>query len=474
MRALSAGARVDAHHSIHRRGRPRRGKDFQNLRQDEDDALVGVVVLPADRVERGIGRVPRCILHAALYGASAVFATCAALQRLPALRTWGRIAFGPYLVAALLAGASGIRSRRRPVQAESLTRYLAVSLVVCTLIVPLVVEVAARTSTGAERLVQPEARVVEDAAAVLAHESNPYTAHYGIGSATEPNRVVGPLPYLPAMLVFGVWKVALPWAPMADARVAFAAFTLLMVAVAIGLWRGPGRLLAILPLVVLPTGTMALVTGGDDIPVQALMLLALVMLSRRRPIVAGILIGLAASMKQLAWPMVPLVALASKDRDGEPVRSHTFVASLAVMGLVLVPFAGWDLKAFVDDVVRFPLGAGPWASPAASPTLGHLLVTALPDARPFLLAVLPLAAIGGFAILCLRGRPWTPARVAGYTGAFLAVTIVFGASTRFGLLSYPLDLALWGWLLTRDGPEGLGARPDPRLAASSPREPARE
>ena len=56
-----------------------------------------------------------------------------------------------------------------------------------------------------------------------------------------------------------------------------------------------------------------LATGGDDMPVVALMLLGLVALQRRRPVLAGLALGAASSLKFTAWPLVVLALWAATD-----------------------------------------------------------------------------------------------------------------------------------------------------------------
>src|SRR5439155_7877666 len=82
-----------------------------------------------------------------------------------------------------------------------------------------------------------------------------------------------------------------------------------------------GRLLAFQVLAVLPTGALAVATGGDDIPVLALLLLSLVLLRDRRPVAAGLAAGAAGALKQTAWVLLPLLILAAprgRARRGAP------------------------------------------------------------------------------------------------------------------------------------------------------------
>ena len=56
-----------------------------------------------------------------------------------------------------------------------------------------------------------------------------------------------------------------------------------------------------------------MVTGGDDLPVIALMVLGLALATRRRPISSGLAMGLAGTLKFTAWPLLLLLALGRSD-----------------------------------------------------------------------------------------------------------------------------------------------------------------
>ena len=62
---------------------------------------------------------------------------------------------------------------------------------------------------------------------------------------------------------------------------------------------------------VLPVCALTLTTGGDDLPVLALCLLALALCARERFGAAGVAAGLAGALKLFAWPVI-LVLLALK------------------------------------------------------------------------------------------------------------------------------------------------------------------
>ena len=52
--------------------------------------------------------------------------------------------------------------------------------------------------------------------------------------------------------------------------------------------------------------------------------------------------------------------------------------TLGVMLPSILPSAAANVSAFIDNVVRFPLGLAGISSPAASPLIGHVVVQAFP------------------------------------------------------------------------------------------------
>lgn len=402
---------------------------------------------------------------AVLYAGSALFAVITAeTSSITLYRQWGALATGPYVVGALWSAMSARRARRHPDAPAArngwhwTTPRMVTFLVVLlgATLVPLSLEVAWRTDSGGTAHVQPEVAVVEHSGNLVAHGRDPYLLVDG--SRTHVRAPAGQPaydvynPYLPLMSVFGLARSTRAPARLTDARVAFSLITILIVIVALAMCRGPTgpRLLALQSMTVLPTAALPLATGGDDLPVAALLLLALVFLQRRKPLGAGIALGVAASMKITAWPLAALAVLVARHEEGR-TGSRPRLALLAGMGAVLVPAvlpsALSNLPAFVDNVVRFPLGLAGISSPAASPLLGHVVVTAFPSLKhAFPLAV---AGVGVVALgwVLVRRTPRTPAALARLLGWAFLVAILLAPATRIGYFLYPLDFFVWAWLV---------------------------
>jgi hypothetical protein len=291
---------------------------------------------------------------------------------------------------------------------------------------------------------------------------DPYEADYGQGPlAARPVATTTHFPYLPGMLVFGMPRAVDGTSPWADARVWFAvvatALTLLALATRAGSERRDIRLAQV--LLALPTGAVLMATGGDDLPVLALALLALVMLSRERPGWAGVAGGAAAALKQTAWLLLPFLVMASANR-----RRTAGAAALMVAPLI-VPFVLWHPGAFIEDFVKYPLGLGQGDSAAGTVTLGAVLADILPGGHRVAALLFLLAVLGVGAWLLIK-RPWPgPAGVARAAGVIWLVAFVLAPAARLGYLVYPINLLTWSVVLVPGRREAGSGDPGPSPVA---------
>ncbi|MCL4434012.1 MAG: glycosyltransferase 87 family protein [Actinobacteria bacterium] len=413
---------------------------------------------------------------AIVYGASALFAFLTILiSSIPLYRQWGEIAIGPYLAGTLWCFVVAWRRRRRMEQDAasgggmsgragwkrgwSKPRVATMVIVMAgATFLPLALETywqnaSTSTSSGTTHA-QPEVLVVEKAGRTLLKGHDPYTVsskqpggHISV-PAGQPSYDVF-FPYLPGMAIFGMPSGSKAPRPLGDARVMFALLT--FVVLGIVLWinglEGERGLLAVQAMSVLPFTALPLSTGGDDIPVIALMLLGLVLMRRHKMLMAGVAFGAAASLKFTSWPLVVIALLVL-------YAAYSFKDSIkaaAGAGLVVVPavlpVALANMKAFVVNVVLYPLGLAGIRSPAASPMPGHLLVSTLPAIHHSYSIVVVLA--GGVVFLAALTR-WFP-RDAGSLASFIGWAFLFAVllapTTRFGYLIYPFDLIIWSRVL---------------------------
>ncbi|MEV0325003.1 glycosyltransferase family 87 protein [Micromonospora echinospora] len=417
-------------------------------------------------------------LDLGLYAASAAFAgITAATSTLPPHRAWGAVAGIGYLVAALLAAGQLLARRRRPDSplAGTTARSAITALTwTTTALLPLAWQSAQRSAGRTDRA-QEEVVVVEHSGARLIHDGTPYLGHDAIAALPPGEQLLGYTPYQPGMALFGLPRAALDtW--WTDARVWFALATALALALAVRTLRdNTGRhaaagnrtrtdaalLRAVQAATVLPVCALTLATGGDDLPVLALCLLALALAATGRPGRAGLAVGLAGALKLFAWPIaLVLLFWAVARRAGGRYAAGAFgLPAAALLPALLV-----DRDALVENVLRFPLGQGLVTSPAASPFPGHLIATGLPAGRT-VATVLLVAAGLAIAVRLLRRPPRTAATSALICAYGLLAAIALMPATRFGYLLYPLALLVWAPALRLAAPDGSSSADSPARAA---------
>jgi hypothetical protein len=302
--------------------------------------------------------------------------------------------------------------------------------------------------------------VVEQMGERLLHTGTPYLDANAILALPPVARLLGYSPYQPGMAVFGLPRALVGAAWWTDARVWFAAVTLAALAAAVRALRtaGPPLVRALQFATVLPICALTLATGGDDMPVLALCLLALAWCATDRFGAAGMAAGVAAAFKLFAFPVVAVLAvLALAVR-----RGHRFLPwALGVPAAVLVPPMLANGDALIENVVRFPLGRGVVHSPAQSPFPGYLISTTIPGGR-YVAAALLVAAAGTIAVVLVRRPPRTAATAALVCGYGLLAAILLMPTTRFGYLLYPIAFLVWSPALS-DHTADSAARGDPAL-----------
>lgn len=435
---------------------------------------------------------------AGIYAISAIFAAVTiVVSKYADYRDWGMIASGAYGAASLASLGVHLWSRARTRGAGSpaswsrrkTARWRAGTLaftLVGALVLPLALEVTWTAAGVPGRHAQPEVAVVEKAAYRLTRGEDPYRTSgpvpgacatcvkAGAGGhvpvvARRDGKVLaagarvpataGPpagagsykkiFPYLPGMMSFGLLASVHGIGGAGDARIGFAALTLAVVVTALAFWRRwsepEWRVLQV--MTALPTAALALATGGDDIPVLALMLLGAILLARRRPVWAGCALAAAASLKLTAWPMAVLAVFVAYDRRGRRAGGRIVAVMAGILAPVVLSGVAQGPAAFLDDVVRFPLGLAGIATPAASPLPGHLIVSAAPDWKHVFMLVVVFVATAGFAVSVHRHPPRSAADVTRLLGWLSLFAISFAPATRFGYLIYPVNFFVWSWML---------------------------
>jgi hypothetical protein len=407
------------------------------------------------------------IIDLAFYGVAALFAGATALwTTLDSHAQWGAVAFGGYLpaaiCAAILLAQPGPVWRRRA--------FIAAGAALAVTAVPMVL-MAIERAAGSSGRAQEEVLVVEASGARLLDTGSPYLHADAIAALPEP--LLGYNPYQPGMAVFGVPAAVFGEHWWTDARIYFLLAAAACAVAAVRLLRGgPGSALnptgagkgpllrAVQAMFVFPVCALTFATGGDDMPVVALMALALAFAHRERSFAAGLAIGAAAALKLFAWPAAVVIAfLLWRNGDLQPRRSlravdvRSYLAGFALpVAATMLPVLAVDARGFFDNVIAFGLGHGVVTSPAQSPLPGFLIAQHVPGGDLIAPALLGLAALVIAGLLWTR-PPATAASAALWCAAGLSAAFLLMPSTRFGYLLYPVVLLGW-WLPLRDAVAG--------------------
>jgi hypothetical protein len=391
-----------------------------------------------------------------LYAISAGFAAATAGNvTLPPHGAWGRMAVWGYAAATLLALAQAL-ARRSGLFARCTgtvgRAVLTTATFVATALFPLVVEAVHRAGGWTDRA-QDEVVVIEAAGGRLWHIGTPYLGHAAIQTLPPADRLDAYLPYQPAMALFGLPRAIFGVHWWTDARVWFAATLIAALLVAVRLLlpvtAAPALLRAIQAATVLPICALTLATGGDDMVILGLCLLAFAYAARERFTAAGIAVGVAGAMKLFAWP-VALVLLALAATRGARIARRYAYGAIGLPIVVLIPAFLVDRGAAIENVVKFPLGLTGVRSPAASPFPGHLLADNVTGGKTIATALLVLAG-AAIGVWLLRRPPRSSSAAAIVSAWGLLAAIALIPATRFGYLLYPAVYAVWAAALTRDG-----------------------
>ena len=218
------------------------------------------------------------------------------------------MALTPYAAGALASGAglagwcaapaaaAGAGPEQAPAPRAWLARIVVAACVfVGALAIPLSFEVLWRFDHVAGSHQQPEVVTVEVGGQDIVRGVDPYHTLVRLPHAVsyhapgQPN-FAGFLPYLPLMAIAGIPSDIWPNNGLSDARIFFCVTTIAVAAIALWICHADGRrkIRALQVLVILPLASLPLATGGDDIPVVAFLLLAMVLAQRRRPFAAGV------------------------------------------------------------------------------------------------------------------------------------------------------------------------------------------
>ena len=293
---------------------------------------------------------------------------------------------------------------------------------------------------AARGLMQPEVTVVAQSAVSLIHHGTPYTSWNKLEATTNQDAYN---PYLPLMTLFGLPRAFFDLGVLTDPRVWFGVVFIAIFWLALdrGGARPPGRwtvLVAGSPVI-----AFELAVGGTDVPMVAFLCLGFAYLWIRKPVLAGLALGVGSAMKATAWPALAVaVALLAVTMGWRAVRNFT-LSAIAVMVVCIGPFIFDHPRALVENTIMFPLGLASVRSAASSPLPGHIIAAIWPGAgHTIVVALLVLAGLAIAASLVFRPPRSVPRAVVLLAGA-MTLMFVLAPSTRFGYFIYPAALAIW-------------------------------
>ena len=362
----------------------------------------------------------------------------------PLHRLWGLSGACAYALAALAVLAW--RSR------ATFGVDVALTVIICgAILIPLLWMIA--TGHG-----EPEVGVVANSAKTLIKQGTPYKSSQELAATTNPNLYN---PYLPLMAVFGVPQALFGHGLLTDPRVWFGVVFLVVFAFALRIAGARDGVRWALLMTASPIIAFELCVGGTDVPMVAFMCLGFALLWRVRganPVTAGLALGIASSMKATAWPALAVAFSLLYVRDGSRTAWRFTAVALAVVAVIVGPFAILKPGSLVKNTVLFPLGLASVKSQAASPLLGHALAATGVVGHTVVVILLIGSGLAIAVSLVIRPPRDVPAAtwrlVIGLTAMF-----VLAPSTRFGYFIYPAALVLW-LLVAKAGRTPVAPEPD--------------
>ncbi len=392
-----------------------------------------------------------------LYGVSALFAvTLGYTSSQLAQWHWGFLTIAPYGGAALVALFLGRFRLRR----EMVVRLVLLAIVLLGAVaIPLILEARWRHQDPHQAYAQPEVSVIERSATYLSQGKDPYRSYYTDGRIVDPVHGVPAyesfFPYFPLMGIFGLPSAEThERSDLSDARIVMSLMTVLVSIAALVMLRTSRekKIRIAQVLIALPTGALFLATGGDDMPILALMLLGIAALQRRSTVTTGVSLGIAAAMKLTAWPLAFGALLVAYDHKGRRAWGRVALWITGVVAVTVTPFIVKAPWAFIVNVFAFPLGLAHVASPAASDLPGHVLTTWWPPLGHVLAPVALLVAGYYGARYAHRHWPLTLSQLLGILSLFFLLLVCVASATRIGYVIYPINLALWAWVVREPAP----------------------
>ena len=216
-------------------------------------------------------------------------------------------------------------------------------------------------------------------ARLLLQHGSPYESQAVVTASHDPNIYN---PYLPVMAIFGLPRALFGPGIVTDPRIWFTLGFVAVFAAALAAAGARDVLRWTILVSATPVIAFSLTVGGTDVPVLALLCLGLALLWRRpQPVLAGLVLGVAAATKATAWPALIVAGTMLTVRDGRRAAVRFMLAAIAAAAVIIAPVAAVWPHSLVENTILFPLGLAKVKSQAVSPLPGHVLADTGP-ARP--------------------------------------------------------------------------------------------
>lgn len=398
-------------------------------------------------------------LDLTIYAVCAVFAIASAVwSEFYGYRVWGNFASVAYLFGALHAGWLMI-SRTGGGWLRS--RWVPIAAVgLLGMVIPLGILVIRRL-TGTDWLITPWSWAAQPEVWVIERSTalllDTGTPYVDISTLGRAVQVNDYTPYGPAMSVFGIPRALFGSGAITDARIMFALTAVITIAASLRMLGWPKVPLRAGQLAVAsPLTALTFAVAGPDLAIIGLLILACALAARGSPGWSATVLAVVVSMKLTALPAVVVIAFFVAATGGRRALYRLFTAIIAVTAVVNIPVLIVHPGAFVEHVIKFPAGLGKITSPAASPLPGHLIASIGPVGHTLALALLGLAAVAMTVWLVVR-PPTTGSDAMAKAAIGLGAALFFLPASRYGYLVYPL--ALWGAAMAFAVAERAASRP---------------
>ena len=192
--------------------------------------------------------------------------------------------------------------------------------------------------------------------------------------------------------------------------------------------------------------------GGTDVPMVAFLCLGFGLLwrtGRSNAVDGGLALGMSSSMKATAWPALVVAFALLYARDGQREAWRFTAVALAVIAVIVGPFAVLRPGSLVKNTILFPLGLASVKSQADSPLIGHVLAQTGVAGHTAVIILLIGSCLAVGVSLVIRPPKDVPAATVRLV-IWLSAMFVLAPSTRFGYFIYPAALVLW-LLVSRAG-----------------------